>query len=85
MEISYYDPVNNLTTFSDTSGHGTLNFIIKTCIFFIFHTQIKIDYKKCMIVVLLNIFEFTLMHVPKNLENAPTQDLTLLRLYLLQT
>lgn len=39
-----------------------------------------------MIVVLLNIFQFTLIQVPENLENVvPIQDLTLLRQSLLQT
>ena len=93
MDVSYYDlrkklikRVNVLTTSSDISGHGTLNFIMQTCIFFIFHTQIKIYCKICMIVVLLNIFQFTLIHVPENLKNAvPIQDLTLLRQSLLQT
>ena len=80
MAIFYYDlreklikTVKNLTTFSDPSGHGTLNFIMKTYIFFIFHTQINISCKKRMIVVILILFEFTLMHVPQNFENAPAQ------------
>ena len=46
---------------------------------FIFHTQINISCKKCINVVILIIFQFTLMYVPKIFENAPAQSLTQLR------
>lgn len=76
----------NLTTRSDTSSHEALYSIMKTkYFFFVFHTQIDINYKKGIVVVTLNIFQFKPMYVPKNIENAPGQVLTLLRHFLILT
>ena len=46
---------------------------------FIFHTQINRNSKKCIILIILILSQFTAMYVPKNLKNAPAQVLTQLR------
>ena len=55
--VLFYDPCKKrirrggkMTALFDRRGHGTLNFI---CLSFIFHSQININCKKCIIVVIL--------------------------------
>ena len=51
----------------------------ETYVLLIFHIQININCKKCIIVVILIFSQFKPMSVPKNLENAPALVLTQLR------
>ena len=53
--------------------NGTSNFIMKTYVLFILHTQINFNCKQCIIAVVLIISQFTSMYMPKNLENTPAQ------------
>ena len=71
--------VKNGTIFSGSSDHRTSNYMMKTYVSFIFHTQININCKKCDIVAILIFFQFTPMYISKNFESAPAQVLSQLR------
>ena len=60
-------------TLSGRSGYGTWNLITKAYILLIFYTFININYKKCIIAVVLFLSQFKPIYVPKNLENTPAQ------------
>ena len=57
-------------TLSGMCDHGTLT---------VFKTHINTNCEKCIIVEILIFSQSTPMHMPKNLENVPAQDLIQLR------
>ena len=65
--------------FSATTLQKILDFIMKTYISLIFHTQININSKKYIIILILIFSQFSPMFVPENLKSTAAYVLTQLR------